>query len=120
MDCIFCKIRDGIIKSEKIYEDDLFFIINDIHPKAKIHLLAIPKEHYISICDADEKQIEQIGIIMGRVAQMKNQLGLVDGYRIQINQGKNGRQTAEHLLIHFLGGEKLPDWVKIVLTRNFL
>ena len=109
MDCLFCKIRDGIIKSDKIYEDDLFFIIHDIQPKAKIHLLAIPKQHYARISDADEKQTEQLGIIMGRVAQMASQLGLVNGYRIQINQGENGRQDIQHLHIHYLGGEKLPN-----------
>ena len=41
---LFDKIRDGIIKSEKIYEDDYAFAIRDLYPTAKVHFLVIPKD----------------------------------------------------------------------------
>ena len=43
--CIFCEIRDGTIKSEIIFQNDSCFVINDIEPKAPIHMLIIPKKH---------------------------------------------------------------------------
>ena len=43
--CIFCKIAKGEINSTKYYEDEDFFIIADISPKAKKHYLMIPKHH---------------------------------------------------------------------------
>ena len=42
-DCIFCKILDGAIPSPRLYEDEHFICIRDVHPQAKTHLLVIPK-----------------------------------------------------------------------------
>ena len=46
MDCIFCKIVNGEIPSNKIYEDDLVIAILDINPNGEGHTLVIPKKHY--------------------------------------------------------------------------
>ena len=53
-DCIFCKIVAGEIPARKRYEDDEIVIFEDIEPKAKIHLLCVPKEHYAYLSEADE------------------------------------------------------------------
>ena len=45
-DCLFCKIIDGRIPSEKVYEDDTTYAFKDINPKAKVHVLIVPKDHY--------------------------------------------------------------------------
>ena len=45
-DCVFCKIVAGEIPSQKLYEDDELIVIKDIEPKAKVHCLCIPKEHF--------------------------------------------------------------------------
>jgi histidine triad (HIT) family protein len=50
-DCIFCKIISKEIKSEILYEDDNFIVLNDIKPVALGHCLIIPKEHYETILD---------------------------------------------------------------------
>ena len=44
-DCIFCKIAHGDIPSSKLYEDDDVLAFHDIHPKAPVHFLVIPKRH---------------------------------------------------------------------------
>ena len=41
--CIFCKIVDGQIPSQKVYEDDKVLAFKDIHPMAKVHVLIVPK-----------------------------------------------------------------------------
>ena len=45
-DCVFCKIVAGEIPSQKLYEDGELIVIKDIEPKAKVHCLCIPKEHF--------------------------------------------------------------------------
>jgi len=48
-DCLFCKIIDGRIPSEKVYEDDTTYAFKDINPKAKVHVLIVPKDHYANV-----------------------------------------------------------------------
>lgn len=54
MDCIFCKIIEGSIPSQKIWEDETFFAFLDIRPLQKGHLLLVPKMHVEEIFDLPE------------------------------------------------------------------
>ena len=66
-DCLFCKIIDGRIPSEKVYEDDTTYAFKDINPKAKVHVLIVPKDHYANVAelaaadDADGRARHQHG-----------------------------------------------------------
>ncbi|MBQ4049868.1 MAG: histidine triad nucleotide-binding protein [Clostridia bacterium] len=107
-DCIFCKINQGIIPSEKLYEDDMFFVIRDINPKAKLHYLAIPKNHYKLFSQMTENDQANLGKIIKKISEIAPSLGLSNGYRLIVNQGEDAVQTVFHLHIHILGGERLP------------
>jgi len=107
-DCVFCKIRDGIIPSQKLYEDDEMFIIKDIYPKAKLHFLMIPKRHYKLLADMTAEDAAALARSLKRLPQLAEQLGLQNGFRLVINQGEDAVQTVFHLHVHILGGEKLP------------
>lgn len=107
LDCIFCKIVKGEIPAKKVYEDDIFMLIEDIKPSAKIHYLAIPKSHYSKFSDAKGKDIDNIGYIFNKVSTMKSEIGLTDGFRMIINEGKNGNQSVFHVHIHILGGQEI-------------
>ena len=39
MDCLFCKIIDGEIPSNKVYEDDMMLAFRDINPQAPEHIV---------------------------------------------------------------------------------
>lgn len=106
-DCVFCKIIAGKIPAEKVYEDDSCIIIKDINPRAKIHLLLIPKAHYARLEEATVSEAMELAFMLNKLAAMKDSLGLEKGYRLIINQGENGRQEVQHLHIHILGGEQL-------------
>lgn len=108
-ECIFCKIKFNELPSTKLYEDDDFFIIKDINPMAKIHLIAIPKEHYASIDMQTEKGAIVFGKIIHKIASLQDTLGLSNGYRLVINQGNDAGQTVQHLHIHIMGGERLKN-----------
>lgn len=109
-DCIFCKISRGEIPSEKLYEDEALFIIKDVEPKAKLHYLCIPKEHFALLSEMDDGRAEVLKRCFRKISELQKTLGLEDGYRLIVNQGENGGQSVHHLHIHILGGEPLTGF----------
>ena len=108
MDCLFCKIINGDIPSDKVYEDELVCAFRDISPAAPVHVLIIPKAHISSaneITDENASVVSHIFCVAGKLAK---QLGISEnGYRIVNNCGKDGGQTVGHLHFHLLGGRNL-------------
>ena len=106
-DCIFCLISKGEVNSKKLFSNDFCFVIEDIAPKAPLHLLIIPHKHILRLSD-----FEDVAIILGSmfdaaVNYAKN-IGIEDdGYRLVINQGENSGQEVPHLHLHLLSGRKL-------------
>lgn len=106
-DCLFCKIANNA--NNCVYEDEKIVIINDINPQANIHMLVIPKEHYTDVNDLSINNSELLGYIFKKIAEIKDILGLQDGFRVITNIGNNGRQSIKHVHFHILGGEQLAD-----------
>ena len=107
MDCLFCKIINGDIPSNKVYEDDKMLAFHDISPMAPVHVVMIPKEH---ICCADalnEENSQVVAHIFSKIPQIAKSLNLENGYRIDNNCKEDGGQTVFHLHFHLLGGKKL-------------
>lgn len=98
--CIFCKIIQGEVPSKKEHEDDEVIVFHDIHPKAPLHLLIVPKEHISEFIE-----LEDLGIWekMSKVAQnLIKKHGLAKkGYRLVNNGG--GAALIDHLHLHLLG-----------------
>lgn len=108
--CIFCRIIRGEIPSTRYYEDEEMIVIKDVEPKAPLHYLCIPKEHFALLSEMDERKAEIFKRCFQKIAGLQEKLGLGDGYRVIINQGENGGQSVHHLHIHLLGGEKLTGF----------
>lgn len=108
--CVFCKIIAGDIPSPRLYEDEQMIIIRDIEPKAKLHYLCIPKQHFALLSEMNEARAEIVKHIFSVIPTLEEQLGLQGGYRVIINQGEDGGQVVKHLHIHLLGGENLKDF----------
>ena len=109
MDCIFCKIIAGEIPSNKIYEDEDIYAFRDIAPQAPVHIIVIPKKH---ICCANEINSENSGYIakiFEKIPEIAKAAGIVNGYRVISNWGKDACQSVPHLHFHVLGGKQLPD-----------
>ena len=107
-DCVFCKIIKGQIPSTKVYEDEKMLVFKDIEPKAKVHLLAVPKDHFKLLSQMDEIRAQTLSYMLAKIPQIAAQNGCANGYRLVINQGDDAGQTVFHLHIHTLGGENLP------------
>lgn len=107
--CLFCKIIQGEIPSAKVYEDDKMLAFCDIAPKAKTHILAVPKTHFALLSEGDLTDYAILTHILHKIPQIAAANGCEKGYRLVINQGEDAGQTVHHLHVHILGGQPL-DW----------
>ncbi|MFD1425659.1 histidine triad (HIT) family protein [Kroppenstedtia sanguinis] len=107
-ECVFCKIVEGSLPAEKVYEDGDVLAFRDLHAQAPIHLLVIPKKHISSVREIGEEEGPLLGRIFSVVNQLADELGLADkGFRIVNNCGEDGGQTVYHIHFHLLGGRAL-------------
>ncbi len=109
MDCIFCKIVNGDIPSNKVYEDDTVLAFHDIAPQMPVHIIVIPKLHIESAFGINEENSAVIGHIFEVIPKIAKELGLENGFRIINNCGVDGGQTVKHIHFHILGGKTLGE-----------
>ena len=100
--CIFCKIANGEIPSNTIYEDDKFRVILDNGPATKGHALVLPKEHYANLFEIPEELLADAARVTGKVAaNMKDKLNC-DGLNLVQNNGEAAGQTVMHFHLHII------------------
>lgn len=105
--CIFCKIINGDIPSEKVYEDDNVLAFKDINPRAPIHVLIIPKKHIENVLEIQKEDKELLSEIFEAIKKVANLVGVEkSGFRIVSNCGKGAGQEVMHLHFHLLAGKK--------------
>jgi histidine triad (HIT) family protein len=104
MSCLFCRIVAGEIPAAKVYEDDELLAFKDIHPKAPLHLLIIPKEHIESMAALEDRHAPLMGRMMVLAQRLAAENGSPEGFRAVVNTGRVGRQEVYHLHMHLLGG----------------
>jgi len=104
-DCIFCKIVNGKIPTEFLYEDDTLVVFRDINPHAPVHILIVPKKHIRSINDLTENDREIIShtIMVGKDIAQKESVNS-SGYKLLFNVERGGGQVIFHLHLHLIGG----------------
>ena len=113
-DCIFCKIANKEINSEIVYENKNVVAFKDLNPKAKIHILIVPKKHYETILDLDEKEIMEDMLTAVKEIAKKYEME-EEGFRLINNCKEYGGQEVMHLHIHMLGGRKVNNYYKLTL-----
>ena len=107
--CIFCRIIKGELPSQIVYENDNVIAIRDINPKAKVHILVIPKKHIASALALLPEDAELLGSMFAAAQEITKSEGIdVSGFSLLINTGRDGGQTVEHLHMHIMGGEPMP------------
>lgn len=107
-DCIFCKIIAGQIPCDKVYEDEKIIVFKDIHPKARVHLLIVSRDHIINLMNTNGDQTALLGHMLNVQKELTKEQGLSNGFRTVINTGSGGGQEIDHLHFHMLGGGSLP------------
>lgn len=107
-DCIFCKIIEGEIASDKLYEDDLVIAVLDINPRAPRHFMVIPKEHIPTARDVKGEHGPLLARMFTTATRVAKDEGIADsGFRLAFNVGPDAGMTVYHLHLHCLGGRKL-------------
>jgi len=102
-ECPFCRIVQGRGKADIVYSDNDVVVIRDIHPKAPVHLLVIPKRHVGSADDIEDPSIWST--VMDAAVKVARELDLREGgYRLVVNCGADAGQTVNHLHVHLLAG----------------
>lgn len=99
--CIFCKIANGEIPVEPVWENEKVFAFKDANPQAPVHILVVPKEHYASLKELDSKDL--MGELINGVKSTAEALQLSD-YRTVLNTGKGAGQEVFHIHFHILSG----------------
>lgn len=104
--CLFCKIANGEIPSNKVYEDAVCLAFRDIDPQAPTHFLVIPKAHIASCAQVNEDNAALVGHMFTVIAKVAKEQGL-DSYRVVSNCGEQAGQSVPHLHFHVLGGRDM-------------
>lgn len=102
MDCLFCKIISKDIPAAITYEDEKCIAFADIHPKDRIHLLIVPREHIETVAHATPVQEPLLGHLLVTAKRLAEENKL-SGYRLQFNVGKDGGQEVFHVHLHLIG-----------------
>lgn len=108
-DCIFCKIANGEIPTEMVYEDEFVAAFKDLNPQAPVHILVVPKKHYDNVMKIEENDdiISKIYSAINKIA--KKEKFDENGFRIINNCGKDAGQTVMHMHFHIIAGKTLGD-----------
>ena len=105
---LFEKIIAREIPAEIVYEDDLVLAFNDINPQAPVHVLVIPKKPIPRIAEAEPEDHQVLGHLLLKAREIAADLGLHEnGFRLVINNGKDGGESVPHLHLHILGGRSM-------------
>ena len=105
---LFQKIADKEFPSTILYEDDQVVAFKDIDPQAPTHVLVIPRKPIPRIAEATPEDHKVLGHLLLKAAEVAKQLGLDKaGYRLVLNNGKDGGETVPHLHCHILGGRQM-------------
>ena len=107
-ECLFCKIVNGEMDTDVVYEDEKVIAFEDIDPQAPVHLLIVPKRHISTLLDLSSEDNALVGHIYQVANQLSREYEIADkGFRIVSNCKKEGGQTVFHIHFHLLGGRSL-------------
>lgn len=109
--CIFCKIVAKEIPSKMVYEDEDVIAFHDIHPKAPVHFLIVPKQHIPTLSDCTEEYAALLGKMMLLAPKLAQEQGCgytegQGGFKALFNTGPEGGQEVYHLHLHVLGAKR--------------
>ena len=100
MDCIFCKIVNGEIKSRLIMESKNSIAFLDAFPVTKGHTLVIPKTHYGKIQDMSQNDSTDL---FRTVYEVVSKIDKITGSTLlAIHNGKESGQEIPHVHVHLI------------------
>ncbi len=105
---IFCQIIEGKAQAKIVYDDGEIIAFWDIHPRAPVHILIVPKKHIVSVGELTEETAPILGKMALVANKVAKQQGIFDsGFRLVINCGPDSGMIVPHLHMHLLGGRRM-------------
>ena len=105
---LFEKIIARTIPADIVYEDELVLAFRDINPQAPVHVLLVPKKSLARVAEATAEDHRLLGHLLLKAAEVAAKVGLKEnGYRLVINNGRDGGESVPHLHCHILGGRPM-------------
>ncbi len=105
---IFEKIAAGEIPAKIVLETDEFLAFEDVNPQAPVHVLLVPRRVIPRVAEAATSDAQLMGNMLIASRTVAEKMGVAEsGYRIVINNGRDGGETVPHLHMHILGGRPL-------------
>ena len=107
-DCLICRIVDGNLSADIVYENDSLIAFRDINPKAPTHILLIPRSHIATMNDLEDGDKALVGELFVAAARIAADEGLADdGYRVVMNCNAAAGQSVFHIHLHLMGGRTM-------------
>ncbi|CAG0892827.1 unnamed protein product [Darwinula stevensoni] len=100
---LFSRIIDGSIPADIIYKDEQCIAFRDVNPQAPVHFLVVPKKVIPMLEEAHDEDQQLLGHLILVAKKVAAQEGLKDGFRLVINNGRQGCQSVFHLHLHVMG-----------------
>ena len=100
--CIFCKLANGDIPTNTLYEDEKFRVILDASPAVKGHALVLPKDHFANIYEIDEETAAGAAAVAKKMSKKISDTLHCDGLNILQNNGEAAGQTVFHYHVHLI------------------
>ena len=101
-DCIFCKIIQGKIPADKVYENDKIMAFLDIQPISKGHTLIVPKKHYTDLLDTPDDVLCEMMTSAKKIAEAAVKAVGADGFNIGVNTKPAAGQIVMHMHLHVM------------------
>ena len=108
VDCLFCRIVRKELPARILFENERLLAFEDSRPRAPVHVLVIPKDHFASLNDAPDGAEALLGEILFRAREIAREKGIGEsGYRIVLNTAGDSGQEVFHIHFHILGGRRM-------------
>jgi histidine triad (HIT) family protein len=105
--CVFCRIVRGEAPARIVYQDEDVTAFQDLRPRAPTHILIVPNRHITGVAAAEPEDSALLGKLFVIARRLAEQEGIVNGYRLVVNNGPRAGQSVFHLHVHLLGGRPL-------------
>lgn len=116
-DCIFCKLANGEIPTNTLYEDEIVRVIFDASPAADGHVLVMPKEHFDNVFTMDEKTAAHVFVVAQKVAKALHEELNCEGMNLLQNNGAVAGQTVFHFHLHIIPRNS-GDGINVAWKQN--
>lgn len=100
--CIFCKLANGVIPTNSIYEDENFNVILDMGAATKGHALILPKEHAENLYQLPDETAAKVLPLAKKIAKVMQERLHCDGLNLVQNNGEAAGQTVMHFHLHLI------------------